>query len=314
MANDKVKGNIALGVSKFFSGLNENALRYLLPQWMSAFSGVFMRLGFGAVVFWIAGIFTRKKTPPTPLRQKLILLAIGAFFMFGYMFFLLEGLCYTTPVSSAIFISLEPVWVFIMCMIFFHEKATTKKIIGIVMGLVGALVCILTQKESDVASNPLLGNIYCLLDSLIYSGFLVVSARILKGIDKITMLKWTFTGGAISSFVAVMISGWDAPVLSQGLFSVPMLVLLFILIFPSSLSYYLMDIGLKTLSPTVVAIYGYLILIVATLVSYILGQAEFDWIQMGAMVLIVASVYFVELAEEAPQDVTSKSAKQYQHR
>ena len=48
------KGNIAMFVSKTFSGLNENALRYLLPRWMSAYSGVVMRLVFGTLFFWVA--------------------------------------------------------------------------------------------------------------------------------------------------------------------------------------------------------------------------------------------------------------------
>lgn len=46
-----VKGNISMLISKTFSGLNENALRYLLPVWMSAYSGVVMRLGFGTLFF-----------------------------------------------------------------------------------------------------------------------------------------------------------------------------------------------------------------------------------------------------------------------
>ena len=44
-------------------------------------------------------------------------------------------------------------------------------------------------------------------------------------------------------------------------------MLLFVLIFPTVVSYLLVPIGLKYLKTTVVAIYGYLILIVATIVS-----------------------------------------------
>lgn len=286
-----------MGVSKTFSGLNQNALRYLLPRWMNAYSGVLMRLGFGAVMFWIIGLFTRKTSVKTTTRQKLVLLGIGAFFMTGYMIGLLMGLTYTTPVSSSIFLCLEPVFVFIMSMMFFHEKATGRKIIGIVMGLSGALLCICTQKQSAVASNPALGNMFCLLSTLMYSGYLIVSAKVLKGLDTVTVSKWTFTGGALTAIIPVLIVGFDAPVIREGLFSTPMLVLLFVLVFPSCLSYLLVDVGLKHLSPTTVAIYGYVILIVSTIVSYILGQDKFDWFQLAAILLIVGSVYFVELAE-----------------
>lgn len=42
---------------------------------------------------------------------------------------------------------------------------------------------------------------------------------------------------------------------------------MFVLIFPTTVSYLLIPIGLKYLKTTVVAIYGYLILIVATTTS-----------------------------------------------
>lgn len=72
---------------------------------------------------------------------------------------------------------------------------------------------------------------------------------------------------------------------------------MFVLIFPTVVSYLLIPIGLKYLSTTLVALYGYLILIVATIVSLTLGQDRFSWTQLIAILLICSSVYFVEIAE-----------------
>ena len=91
----------------------------------------------------------------------------------------------------------------------------------------------------------------------------------------------------------------------MSLFSTPMLVLLFVLVFPTTISYLLLPLGLKYLKTTLVAIYGYLILIVATVTSFILGQDRFSWTQLAAIVLICASVYLVEVAESNKQ-ITSK--------
>ena len=295
-------------VSKTFSGLNENALRYLLPRWMSAYSGVVMRLVFGTLFFWAAS-----KVDPEARRQrssagmKLALFAVGAVCMFGYMFALLQGLSYTTPISSSIFISMEPVWVFLICVIFLHDRVTWMKITGILLGLGGAFIIIMTQKSSDVASNPMLGNIYCLASSLLYAIYLVLQKQFLKHTDMYTVNRWAFLGGACVAAISILFTGWDASVLHQSLLSTPMLVLLFVLIFPSAVSYLLLSIGLRNLSATVVAIYGYLILIVATIVSYILGQDHFDWWQMLSIVMIVASVYFVEIANEKTVSKTSSS-------
>ena len=41
MKNKKTEANISMVVSKTFSGLNMNALKYLLPLWMSPLTGFF---------------------------------------------------------------------------------------------------------------------------------------------------------------------------------------------------------------------------------------------------------------------------------
>jgi hypothetical protein len=46
-----------------------------------------------------------------------------------------------------------------------------------------------------------------------------------------------------------------------------------------------------------VAIYGYLILIVATITSLLIGQDRFSWTQTFAIICICAGVYLVEIAE-----------------
>ena len=70
------------------------------------------------------------------------------------------------------------------------------------------------------------------------------------------------------------IYGFDAPILRMSLFSTPMLVLLFVLVFPTTISYLLLPLGLKYLKTTLVAIYGYLILIVATVTSFYFGAGS----------------------------------------
>lgn len=179
------------------------------------------------------------------------------------------------------------------------------KVLGIGMGLGGAVLCISTQPSDDLASNAPLGNLMCLASSLVYAVYLVFSNRLLKGVGDMTMLKYTFLGAAVMAVVVNTIYGFDAPILKMSLFSTPMLVLLFVLVFPTTISYLLLPLGLKCLKTTLVAIYGYLILIVATVTSFVLGQDRFSWTQLAAIVLICASVYLVEVAESNKQ-ITSK--------
>ena len=117
------------------------------------------------------------------------------------------------------------------------------------------------------------------------------------------MLKYTFSGAAFSGIIVSLITGFDAPVLSMPFHWLPFAVLMFVLIFPTTLSYMLLPVGLKYLKTTVVAIYGYLILIVATIASLILGQDRFSWTQTFAILFIWVGDDLVEVAESKDKTV-----------
>lgn len=297
---NRLKGNIAMTVSKTFSGLNENALKYLLPMWMNAYTGVVLRLLFGSLFFWVLGVVRRKESAPSSTRDKLLLFGTGMVFVFGYMYTLLLGLTYTTPISSSIFICLQPACVYLICLTLRTEVFSTGRVAGIIVGVGAALICILTQHQGETARNPLLGNIFCFASTLFYSGYLVIEKRFLRRLSNATVSKWTFTGGLFVAAIVVAVTNlWDAPVLSQNIFSTPFLVLAFVLIFPTAIGYLLMDVGLKNLPATVVALYANVILIVAAIMSYILGQDSFSWWQILAIILMIASVVLVEKSERS---------------
>lgn len=284
-------------VSKTFSGLNQNALRFLLPTWMNAQSGVVLRLGAGSILFFIYSLFTKDKFTRPNFRHAAMLVLAGLVFVFGYMWTQLKGLTYTTPISSSIFMSLQPICVFLICLLLKTEKSTWKKIIGMFVGLGGALVCILTQHGSEIASDPLKGNLFCLGGTVLFSSYLVIEKNFIPLYGSAMVSFLTFAGGALGAITSVCFTGWDAEVLRQSLFNTPMLVLLFILIFPTFISYLLQDFALDLLPATVVSLYANLILIVSAVVSYILGQDRFSWWQILAIFLMMVSVYLVESSE-----------------
>lgn len=297
MMTPTLRGNLYMAVSKTFSGLNQNALRYLLPRWMNAYSGVVLRLVVGSFLFFLLGWIKPDKTEKVTWKQRGWLILTGATLVFGYMWTLLEGLTYTTPISSSIFISTEPLFTFLICLCLKTEQFTKEKGVGIFLSIAGAVLISVTQTSSELASNPVLGDMFCLGGAIMFSAYLVIEKRFLRTLSNATVSKWTFFGGAISAGTLVLFTGWDATVLTQNIFSTPMLILLFVLIVPSFVSYLLVDMSLKVLPATVVALYGNLILIVAAITSYIVGQDHFNWWQPLAIALMIVGVYFVEAAE-----------------
>ncbi len=300
MKDKKLEANLSMIASRVMAGLNMNALKYLLPIWLGALTGAAIRCTFAALAFWITGLFV--KEAPISRQQRIKLFCLGAFGLYGFMFCYLLGISKTTPVSSAIFNSMQPIWVFLISVFFLHEKATVMKIIGITLGFGGAMLCILTQGSDDLAHDAFTGNILCMISSLVFAVYLIVSKRLLEEVGVVTMMKYIFGGAAVSGIIISSIIGWDAPMFTdtwqREWHWMPWAVLAFVLVFPTYLSYFLVPIGLKYLKTTVVAIYSYLILVVTTVVSFSLGQDRFSWTQAIAITMICVSVYFVEVAEK----------------
>lgn len=296
MKNKKIEGNLAVFTAKTFSGLNMNALKFLLPVWMAPFSGTMFRLVFGALIFWIIGLFVKKEAPTT-YRQKFHMFLLGAFGLYGYMGFYLWGLSHTTPVSSSIIMVMIPIWVFIILLIKGREKFDIIKGLGMLLGLCGAAISIFTKKPPEYADNPILGNLLTICSTIIYSVYLIYSHTLLKDIGILTLTKWTFLGGAFASVIGVFAIGYDARVFEMPLHWLPICILLFVLIFPTVLSYLLVSYGLKYLKTTLIAMYGYWIIVVATVVAVITGQDQFSWTIVISILMLCIGIYLVEVRE-----------------
>lgn len=150
MKNKKVEANLSMVVSKTFSGLNMNALKYLLPYG----SVPFQELPSGACCRHCfldhRDVCQARNFHP---ERKIFLFLLGALGIYGFMFLYLMGLSKTTPVSSSIFTSLQPIWVFVIAVVFFKEKISAMKIAGI-SSTRRSHSCILAQKSDDLASTP----------------------------------------------------------------------------------------------------------------------------------------------------------------
>lgn len=199
MKDKKLEANLSMVASRVMAGLNMNGLKYLLPLWLGALTGVTIRCVFAAVAFWLTGCFIKEAA--VTRKQRIMLFCLGAFGLYGFMFCYLLGISKTTPVSSAIFNSMQPIWVFLISVFFLHEKATVMKIIGIALGFGGAMLCILTQGSDDLARDAFTGNLLCMISSFVFAVYLIVSKKLLEKVGVVTMMKYIFGGAAVSGII-----------------------------------------------------------------------------------------------------------------
>ncbi len=307
MRKNKMEGHLAMFVSKTFSGLNANALKFLVPVWMTPLAGVTFRMLFGTAALWATDIFLLRKEGRkrgnVGKKEIIRMLLTGVFGFYVFQLTYLTSLKYTTPVSVSILGSLMPVWTFLFGIIIYKsERFTWNKILGLSISIGGAILSMFAKRPPEIASNPLLGDSLAILSSVAYSLYLLYSQKLLKIADSITMLKWAFTGAAITASCVDITFKWGpfdtsgllaAPILDTPVQITPVLVLLFVLFFPTVISYLLLETGLRLLPATVVASYNNVLIVVATITSLALGQDVFSWVQAGSIALLFTGLYFI---------------------
>ena len=301
MMNNYAKGSLSLFTARVLSGLNVNAMGYLLPLWIAPLSCVTVRLVFGALMFWIIGVFAKPET--VVLKDKLKLIMLGGGGIFGYMSLYALSLSHTTPVSFAIFNAMQPLWVVIASAVIFRDSIDGRKLLGIAVGFAGAMLCIVSEPSKEIADNPLFGNMLSIAASIIYAIYLVFSARMVGHLSSITILRYTFSSAAAVALLFSWLFGFSAPLFEGGLKMTPLLVLSFVLVFPTVITYFLIPVGLKYLNSTVVAIYGYVTLIVASVVSFITGADKFEPVILLSLLLIGVSIFFVGVKDNRNEKI-----------
>ena len=108
------------------------------------------------------------------------------------MFFL--GLSITTPINAALIMIMTPILVFVISFFLSHEKASWQKILGLILGLSGALV-ILSGKGFNFSSETILGDLFILINATSYAIYLVIVRPLMKKYHPLTVIKWVFFFG-----------------------------------------------------------------------------------------------------------------------
>lgn len=244
----------------------------------------------GAILFWLASLFTKKEH--VPVKDIFMFAAAGLFALVFNQCSYTIGLNMTSPSNSSIMTTSMPIFAMILSFFILKEPITWKKALGVLMGCAGACIIILT---SATAGNAKVGNIWgdllCMSAQLSFALYLslfkpLVQKYSLFTVNKwmftwATLLIWPFTFGHVSSidFASVPMSTWW----ETG----------FVVFFGTYISYICMMVGQQTLRPTVVSVYNYMQPLVSVSVSVAVGLSVFKTSQALAAILVFSGVWFV---------------------
>lgn len=284
----KVSAHIALFSLNFLYALSYFVIKSVSPDHISANGFVLIRASGALLLFWLVSLFLPKEEIEKDDRKKMIVAAIFGVVLNQLSFF--NGMTFTSPNYSAIIMTSTPLVVLIISAIYLKDRITKNKLIGVVVGAIGAITVVLHSKISKEAPNPILGNLLIFSNAANFSFFLVYSKPLMMKYHAITVLKWVFLPGALIlipiGLPDLMAASWEFP-------TEIWLSILYVVVAITFLTFLLNMYAISKVSPNVATSYIFFQPLLAGILSYLIEGTIMDPYGIAASLLIFVGVYFV---------------------
>lgn len=288
-----IAGNACILVATIFWGVNVSFTKALIPQWMTSESISAVRLVGGCLLFWLASLFVRNARIDRG-DWKLILLG-GVIGLFGFIYLFVMSLRYGNPIDISIIMTLPPMFVLLMGVLFRHARPSWIELAGVAVSFVGAVIVILDGNSGKAGSDNLLGDVLAVASCICYAFYLVILEQPTRKYPPVTLLRWVFLFAAIpGAFLAI---GFDKlPILHASLVA-PWLEIGFILLCPTFIAYFLVQPAIRSIGSELVSLYQYLLPVFATVSAVLMGLDTLRWAQVAAMAVIIAGMVLTNIGK-----------------
>ncbi|MDY0780650.1 DMT family transporter [Tenacibaculum sp. IB213877] len=288
--NQRLLALTATSIATIIYGITFTVAKEVMPQYIKPFGFILLRVFGATLVFWSIGLFVKAKSIEKTDYKRI---ALAAFFGVGLnMLTFFKGLSYTSPINGAVIMVTTPILVLIFSSIIIKEKLTQRKVIGVLVGLIGALVLILYGNKSLTnAKNMMLGNFLVFINAASYAMYLVIVKRLIAKYNPIMFVKWLYLFGLLF----VLPFGYQELSEVQWI-QMPTTIYVkagFVVLFTTCITYLFNLFALSKLKPTTVSVFIYLQPVIATIYALIVGSDSLNAIKLIATLLIFLGVYLV---------------------
>ena len=287
---------LAATVATTIYGLNHTIAKMVMPIYIGSLGLVLLRVLGATIIFWTIGLFFKSK--PIEKKDRLTIMKCGLFGMSINIAAFIAGLDYSTPVNSSILIIISPIFVVILSFFIFRNKINLLKILGIIMGFIGALILILNaDSNSSVGRNIPLGNFLFIVNSISYAYYLIIVKPMAQKYDLITLFKWLFLIGLIFNFPLGINQftdvNWSSLPVKEAI-----LPMAFVVICTTVMTYFLNGYALSKITSTEVAVFMYLQPIIGILFAIFTKSDTISLTIIIASILIFIGVYLTSVMKQ----------------
>ena len=175
------------------------------------------------------------------------------------------GLAETSPIDGSIIGTTTPLLVLLLSVVVGVDHFTTKKVVGLALGMMGTLAIILTSNSGVHTQSSVWGNLLIFVSSCVSASYMVLCKRLVGKYRVTTVLRWIYCASAfvilpfgVDDVLTIDFSAMDTKIL---------LASLFVLFVPTYLPNLLLNYSLRSVAPTASSIYAYIQPVVAVALS-----------------------------------------------
>lgn len=279
-----------------FYAYNFTAAKEVTPEHVGPFGLAWYRVVVTCAIFWIISLFAGPKEK-VPFKE-LPLIALAAFCGVGFnMVTFMWGLSLTSPISASVLMVSTPIIVLVLSALFLKERLHTLRIIGILIGFSGAaLLTLLSTGAGAEAKDPFLGNILVLVNAISYGIYILLAKRLTAKYHVFTLMKWLYFFGVLFITPFGIMQGLDFEFSTAS--TETLLNIGYVILFATFGTYMLNIIAIRTLKPSVVAVFVYLQPLLATLIAVGLDKDVITWQKSIAGFLIFLGVFLTGIKKK----------------
>lgn len=291
MEKKKIEAHTALLTANIIFGLGVPITKLLLDNWVSPLAWMATRCIGAAAIFWIISLFMPKeKVPP----RDLAVIMVGG--LIGFLIsqtFTAWAIDFSTPTYVSFIGTLTPVVTMICAAVFIHERISKKGFIGVLIGIVGAMLMVIKNWHGGSGKNDAMGIGFALMSLVTWSVYLIITRRVSAKYSAVTQMKWIF----LVSTIAILPFAWGdlqhATLYSSAWKWSGVLEMAYIVVLATVAGYFTIPFAMRYLKATTVSVYTNLQPIVASFVAIALSQDVLTWDKPVALVLVLLSAWMV---------------------
>ena len=190
-----VKAHLGLILSYVIWAVNYPLYKVVMPHYISPYAMTMLAVGVAALLAFGSMLFV----PIEPVRRQDILKLVAAAALMGIAkkLFLMVGIQHTSPIDASIIATLGPILVLVISVMFLVDRFTPMKVLGMALGLAGALVVILSGSGMQAPSDKLGGDAVVLLAIVASSFSMVWLKELIMRYKPVTLLRWIYPVAAV---------------------------------------------------------------------------------------------------------------------